>query len=95
MSANMYYYGNTLHNKVYFLISSLIVQQERAYNGLEWVDANPGYIPANAILAGHQANGKAVYVGRALVDGHTMIGKVSQLIFELNSSKSPQTGSSI
>lgn len=46
-------------------------------NSFSWEFASNGAIPANAVVAGQNAEGEPLYVGRVLHNGAQTIGKVS------------------
>lgn len=45
-------------------------------DGLTWVEASDGYVPAEAVSAGVQSNGEPLYVGRANICGSLSTGKI-------------------
>ncbi|MCV6587689.1 MAG: DUF3421 domain-containing protein [Marinobacterium sp.] len=50
----------------------------------KWVKASGGEVPANALAAGHEADGKKLYLGRAHYKGGVHIGKVREAFGGLN-----------
>ena len=44
---------------------------------VEWAAAQNGDLPGGAILAGREANGQPLYVAKASVDNHVLIGKLN------------------
>lgn len=44
--------------------------------GFEWVASAGGHVPAEAVIAGNQADGAPLYVGRASVGGSLSVGKI-------------------
>lgn len=44
--------------------------------GFEWVSSSNGHVPADAVVAGNQADGDVLYVGRAPVGGSLSVGKI-------------------
>lgn len=45
-------------------------------SGFTWVGSSNGHVPAGAVLAGNQATGEPLYVGRAHHDGSLTVGKI-------------------
>jgi len=43
---------------------------------LSWVDSANGEIPPNAVIGGHETNGEAMYIGRAIHNGTVTVGKI-------------------
>lgn len=43
---------------------------------IRWVPAEHGQVPENALKAGYSETGEGLYTGRAVYQGHTLLGKV-------------------
>lgn len=45
--------------------------------GFTWVGSSNGHVPDGAVLAGNQATGEPLYVGRAHHEGSLTVGKIN------------------
>ncbi|XP_034481943.1 uncharacterized protein LOC117787505 [Drosophila innubila] len=43
---------------------------------LEWVHAEYGHVPSNALKTGHTESGESLYTGRVIYENRTVIGKI-------------------
>lgn len=45
-------------------------------SGFTWIVSASGHVPDNAVVAGTQANGEPLYIGRTHVNGSLIPGKI-------------------
>lgn len=48
------------------------------FGNVNWVPSSGGYIPPNAVIAGHTVNGEPLFIGRAHFNGSLVPGKIQQ-----------------